>query len=539
MLHLLDMVGAGLFAMMGAGAIALLLERRTPPCAKPPVERDAVFLFEGESLVDASPAARRLLRTQGHNEVDLTTLLALLARSFGTDLRQRLASLPPAGRLRLASADAGTLEARGNAAALQLTLRLDEKALASFERLSVDAAEAELTLLRGLAENAPQPIWMLDAQGALSWANSAYLALADHVRTLRHDGAKPGAPALIRPNWPKAPLFEVPADLAEGVSDQRRLAIPMPDGRDPLWYEVTSVRRSEGSLHFATDVGGLVLAESARHHLVQTLAKTFAQLRTGLAVFDRERRLALFNPAFVDLTGLPAAFLSERPVVATVLDRLREAKILPEPRDYRSWRENVAALESAAEQGQYCETWTLPAGQTYRVTGRPHPDGALAFLFEDISDEIGLTRRFRTELDMTRAVLDAMDQAIAVFSATGVLSLANSTYEDLWGLSADDLAKADLDSELTRWEAASLPLPLWRRLREGVGAPGRTEGTELTLRRGGGLILRMLPLPRGGTLVTFRPCPPEAREDGAAGSRADAAGPQEMPISPELLISSL
>jgi hypothetical protein len=41
-----------------------------------------------------------------------------------------------------------------------------------------------------------------------------------------------------------------------------------------------------------------------------------------------------------------------------------------------------------------------------RVTGRPHPNGAIAFLFEDISQEVSLTRRFRTDLDLDRGILD-------------------------------------------------------------------------------------------------------------------------------------
>jgi hypothetical protein len=42
-------------------------------------------------------------------------------------------------------------------------------------------------------------------------------------------------------------------------------------------------------------------------------------------------------------------------------------------------------LEEEAASGLFEETWSLPGGQTYRVIGRPHPNGALAFMFEDIS----------------------------------------------------------------------------------------------------------------------------------------------------------
>ena len=43
---------------------------------------------------------------------------------------------------------------------------------------------------------------------------------------------------------------------------------------------------------------------------------------------------------------------------------------------------------SSAEDGLYQEIWSLPSNVTYKVTGRPHPDGAVAFFFEDISADV-------------------------------------------------------------------------------------------------------------------------------------------------------
>ena len=84
---------------------------------------------------------------------------------------------------------------------------------------------------------------------------------------------------------------------------------------------------------------------------MQTLTKTFAQLPIGLAIFDRNRVLQLFNPALLDLTGLSAEFLIGRPTLASVLDAMREQQVIPEPKDYRSWRKQMVALEEAAASG--------------------------------------------------------------------------------------------------------------------------------------------------------------------------------------------
>ncbi|TNC74322.1 PAS-domain containing protein [Rubellimicrobium roseum] len=509
LLEALEVLGVASVALAGAAMIVLALEHRLrsgPSTGTAQPDGRAVLLFEQGTLVDATPGAQRLLQQTARVGSDLSRLATALARGFGPDLEQRLAGLPRFGRLVLASPHgAGTLEIADEGRALRVTLAPDATAGSAVDLLALRAAEAELDLLRGLAEAAPQPIWMMDERGGLAWANQAYLALADRAAGLP-EGAATAA-------WPAQPLFPVPADLAEGERRLQRLSLPAPPDGEPSWHDVTSLRRGEGSLHFATDVGDLVRAEAARRQFVQTLAKTFAHLRTGLAIFDRDRRLVLFNPAFVDLTSLPIGFLSGRPLVRTVLDRLRDAKILPEPRDYAGWRETVAALEAAAAEGHYHETWTLPDGRTYRVTGRPHLDGALAFLFEDISDEIGLTRRFRADLGMAQAALDALEDAVAVFSPTGVISLSNVAYARLWGLADDERTAPSLLTELARWEERSVSSPIWNRLRDGWNA-GRLEATgTLELHDGRDIFIRALPLARCGTLVSFRPAPTSPPDD--------------------------
>ena len=79
----------------------------------------------------------------------------------------------------------------------------------------------------------------------------------------------------------------------------------------------------------------------------------------------------------------------------------------------------MVALESAAAEGNYHETWLLPNGQTFRVTGKPHPNGAVAFLMEDISDETSLTRKFSSQIDTSAAVIDNLTGLYLCFLPLG------------------------------------------------------------------------------------------------------------------------
>ena len=103
-----------------------------------------------------------------------------------------------------------------------------------------------------------------------------------------------------------------------------------------------------------------VRAERSLREFVQTLTKTFADLPIALAIFDRQRQLQLFNPALIDLTNLPTGFLTARPTLFDLLDKLRELRMVPEPKDFRSWRQQMSNLESAAATGHHVEEWSLP-----------------------------------------------------------------------------------------------------------------------------------------------------------------------------------
>ena len=183
--------------------------------------------------------------------------------------------------------------------------------------------------------------------------------------------------------------------------------MPGPQDGEPHWFEVSESQGPDGeTLGFALDADDLVAAEASLRRFIETLTETFAHLPIGLAVFDKNRRLGLFNPALTDLVKIDAVWLAGRPSLRDFLERLRETRQMPEQKDFAAWRRKLGELEEGARDGTYEENWVLPSGKIFRVTGRPHPQGALAFLFEDISTAIQLERKYRSELELSQATLD-------------------------------------------------------------------------------------------------------------------------------------
>ena len=421
------MLWVQLCAVAGAISLALLWiigrispAQRSAPAGAAPGPREAVFLFDRDILTDHDAGA---MPPGAGAQMSWAQLRDWLAPRFG-GLPDSLMDLPERGKTDLRPKqrdDGGRVTLLRTAYGTRVSLSDPDHGHPA-ERHEMLIATVRMNEVTRAFDDAPQPIWKTDAAGNVLWRNSASLTAFD--------------PALC--------------DAAEPPKGGGALRLPVtPEGAlRPRWYEVTSAHHSWGALHHATDITKIVTAERMQRDFVQTLTKTFAYLTIGLAVFDKNRKLALFNPALVDLTSLGAEFLSAQPQLMAFFDKLRDRRVMPEPRSYASWRTQIDEVIGAAEGGLYQETWSLPNDVTYRVTGRPHPDGAVAFLFEDISAEVMLARRFRSQLDLRQAALDSLPEAVMVVGPNNVLSFCNNAAIDLLGVDPDtsfaDMSIGDL-----------------------------------------------------------------------------------------------
>jgi PAS domain-containing protein len=463
------------------------------------VPDEVSFLFDGDVLLDATPGARAILALGPEVESPLARLVAHLSLRFPR-LEDRLVRLPSEGRFIIAStgdeAARTYLNAELRGGLTRLSLITGEAAGLPgqpHDTLTVSAMETELSSLRTAVSRAPYLIWREDAKGRVIWANAAYLLEA----VARLEGGQDLT-------WPLPRLFDQAVSV-EGAAVRRLYLEKANEGRH--WYEIRHVEEEAGILYFALPADAAVLAEASLRDFMQTLTKTFAYLPTGLAIFDRNRQLQLFNPSLVDLTGLPPDLLSMRPTLFAFLDAMRDRNMIPEPKDYRGWRKQMTELEQAASSGLYEETWSLPSGQTYRVIGRPHPNGALALMFEDITTEMSRTRRYRADLELGQSVIDAMEDAVAVFAQSGILVMTNAAYEGLWGHDpARTLGDQGIAALSEHWRNRSGPSPLWAEAENFVATLGPRAECQGDVRLTDGRLVscQFKALQGGATLAAFR-----------------------------------
>jgi PAS domain-containing protein len=206
----------------------------------------------------------------------------------------------------------------------------------SDDRPALQHGHEDIAALHRTAHANPHPVWHVDADGEIIWENGAYRTLRDQT----HKGIEP--------------LFETPVD-----DMPHRANLPCGANGSLTHYTITRVEIDGILVCHATCINDLVAAKKAKRNFFQTLSKTFAHLPIGLAIFDRNGQLAIFNPALVELSCLSAPFLSRQPIILSFFDQMRENRQMPEPKNYNAWRQEISNLVTAATDGLYQETWTL------------------------------------------------------------------------------------------------------------------------------------------------------------------------------------
>ena len=448
------------------------------------------FLFCDLDLEHATDQARSVLSKQA-GETDWHSLRsALTARFPGLPDAESLRSLDTLTLQSASVDDPAVLHLDREREMTRIVIEDDYLTNASAVH-EIKSVEAELGTLRLAASTSPYPIWLTGSDGKIQWHNVAYKTLTDAAR-----------PAEEQSN---APLFDLnPDDLDEKRTV--RAAIKIAETGTTEWYNVNATQVDDNTIYHAVDINAVIQAEVAQRNFVQTLAKTFAHQSIGLAIFDRNGQLALFNPAMVELTSLPVEFLSGRPGLLAFFDRLRDNRVMPEPKNYSSWRQEISDMIAAATHASYQETWTLDTGHTYRISGRPHPDGAVAFLIEDITAEISLTRNFRAELELGQSLMDTFEDALAVFSSAGVLAFCDASFREMGGMAPEcSFADVTIVDSLKEWRAQTSPNPAWADMRDFVMKVGERATWEADVNhlRDGPYTVRLSPIASGATVIRF------------------------------------
>jgi len=446
-----------------------------------------------------------------------------------TTLRKRFQDLMQQGRpfsLTIIGPSGRFLEVDGRAAGTQLVVWLSDATIRGLEesgaRGRIEEARRVVSkdpmAFLDMLGRAPFPAWRMNASGRLEWANPIYIRAVD-AETLDE--------VLQKQTLLDEALKEQSAKTLSSSQAQAETRVVVVNGR----------RRAMEFLVFPVSggVAGIAIDQTASEEAKAELVRfrrahdeTLNHMAEAVVVFDRSKRLSFANRAFSALFKLDDALITERPAHATLLDRMREKRLLPEQADYAEWKaRELAHYDAAPTDETPDELWPLPDGRTLRVARQRHPLGGVMLIFEDRTDELALKARYNTLINVQRATLDKLHEAVAVFGADGRLQLNNNAFEELWGFSAEALeGQPQFDEVAESCAALFADDRVWKDIKGRVTDPSPQARKQVTgeMRRSDDKVLTYLtrPLPDGATLICWDDVTDSRRIEEALRERAEA-----------------
>ncbi len=238
---------------------------------------------------------------------------------------------------------------------------------------------------------------------------------------------------------------------------------------------------------------------------LETRFRSFDRLATAFAVFDASQRLTHFNQAYVELWALDSEWLSTHPRDGDILDRLRQARRIPEKADYREWKKGWLARYGTNAQAE--DQWHLPDGRTLHVVADSEGEAGVTYLYENVTERLKLESRYNALIEVQTETLDTLREGVAVFAPNGRLRLYNRAFATIWRLNPRQLDGEPHIEEIISWcrvlyDAAED----WEGIKEAVTAivPERVPYEKQFDRLDGSVLTcAVLPLPDGGTLLTY------------------------------------
>jgi signal transduction histidine kinase len=256
----------------------------------------------------------------------------------------------------------------------------------------------------------------------------------------------------------------------------------------------------------------------------ETRFRSFDRLATAFAVFDSGQRLTHFNQAYVKLWQLDPEWLATHPRDGEILDRLRQARRLPEKANYREWKHSW--LGGYGSNAQVEDQWHLPDGRTLHVVADSEGEAGVTYLYENVTERLSLESRYNALIEVQRETLDTLREGVAVFAPSGRLRLYNRAFATIWRLNPRQLeGEPHIDEIISCCRVLYDAREEWERIKAAVTAiVAERHADERQFDRADGSVVSsaVLPLPDGGTLLTYVDVSDSKKAERALIERAEA-----------------
>lgn len=366
-----------------------------------------------------------------------------------------------------------------------------------------ETARQQADLLRAALDHNPAPVWMRDGTGDLSWVNKAYASMLNTEPAPALDAQV--EIAISQKGQGRSPKEMARDALADGKAQTSKTHIIAHGKR--RWVELSEIplAGSGGTVGLLRDLTREEEIQSDLDRHKAANKSLLEQLRTAIAIFGADQGLEFFNTAYATQWGLEEGWLNNRPKLGDILEKLREARRLPEQADFRKykqgWLDWFTRLIDPHEDMLY-----LPDGAAVRMLVMPHPMGGLMMTFEDVTSRLELESNYNTLIAVQKETLDNLGEGVVVYGGDGRLKLWNPSFARLWDLNPEELEGGPHINKIVDRTAAFFVPDDWANIRKSLVAHGlEREARDGQLIRTDGMYVyyATMPLPDGGVMVSY------------------------------------
>ncbi|MBR2274394.1 MAG: PAS domain-containing protein [Alphaproteobacteria bacterium] len=319
---------------------------------------------------------------------------------------------------------------------------------------------------RILIDHLPCPVWLRNEQQEMLIMNRGYLKLLGlkdfkditPQNTALHDLGN------------TTNFTEIAKIARESNTPQKKQINILSDG-DLKRFELTETPYYDSSLKTSHTIGSLIditeFDEAKRNYRVHldSHLEILSSLDTAFCIINTKHNFTFGNAAFLKLWNLPENFLEQSPHYNAFLDKIREAKVLPEVSDFKAYKEEEnKAFDALTEQRE--DMLYIPDGRTFRRIRAPHPDGTI-IAYEDLTDRLDTSRKLGDLLAVQQGLLDNVSDSVLIFSPSLKLKYYNKAYLKLWDSHNSELDKKPHLSDILNQQKNLLPeIEDWQSFRD-------------------------------------------------------------------------
>jgi len=363
--------------------------------------------------------------------------------------------------------------------------------------------EDERDMLQGALDQLPSPLWMRNARTEITWCNRAYAQAVDaspatviaEQRELSVKTTKKGTEQIKS-------LAQQALDSGKGESLQGHIILR--GSRRLMDVHELPLPGAQMTLGIARDVSREEELETEQKRYASANNELLEQLGTAIGIFNSAQKLEFYNSAFGQLWHIDDVYLNTQPKLGDMMEKLREARRLPEQADFRKYKQGWIGMFTGL-MGPHDEMLYLPDGTALRMLVVPHPMGGLMMTFEDVTSRLELESSYNTLIAVQKETLDNLAEGVSVFGGDGRLKLWNPSFARLWNFNPEDLDGEPHINRLADKMKARFSAKQWEKSRDAIMMQSLDRNIhegKMLCADGSQLAYSTVPLPDGGVLVT-------------------------------------